>query len=164
MSTTVYRMFDADDELLYVGITLNPPARFAKHKQDKPWWTLVKRIELMHHETREAALSTEKHFIETEKPLWNVVHRDGVEPIPWKKLREMYPQIARVERVLHDLPAAPEFCSMDFYIEMLRVGEIDQIPEPHQGRIMVRLARRSPDCAQDPCPSCGEDAFPEDDE
>ncbi len=36
--TAVYRLYDADETLLYVGITYDTKTRFADHKVNKEWW------------------------------------------------------------------------------------------------------------------------------
>lgn len=70
----LYRFFDADDVLLYVGITMNAPARFGQHRDGKPWWGDVARIEMEHFGNRAEVAEAEIVAITTEKPLHNVVH------------------------------------------------------------------------------------------
>lgn len=72
--TTVYRLFDTDDRLLYVGIAGNPGRRFEQHRTDKAWWGDVARIDLEHFATREDALEAERHAITTERPTHNRIH------------------------------------------------------------------------------------------
>lgn len=86
-STTLYRFFDAQDRLLYIGIAGNPGRRFHQHAQEKPWWPQVTRSTMEHHPTREAALVAEKAAIQTEHPLWNVVH-NGDRPVPEAELTD----------------------------------------------------------------------------
>lgn len=73
-SCTLYRHFDAADELLYVGIAFEPAARRRQHAADKLWWLEVARTSYEHHPTREAALQAEAAAIRAERPRWNVVH------------------------------------------------------------------------------------------
>lgn len=47
MSAAVYRMYDADERLLYVGCSVQWPIRMGQH-QDKPWWQEVARVDLEH--------------------------------------------------------------------------------------------------------------------
>lgn len=70
--TAVYRLFDADDRLLYVGMTCNPDARLKWHKQNSPWWPEVRRKALIWCEDREVAEEEERSAIRLEKPLHNV--------------------------------------------------------------------------------------------
>lgn len=74
----LYRFFNSTDVLLYVGITVDPGARFKKHGGDKPWWGQVDRIGIEHFATRADALDAERKAIKEEKPLHNVVHNEFV--------------------------------------------------------------------------------------
>lgn len=76
----LYRFFDASDVLLYVGITVDPGARFKKHGGDKEWWGEVDRIDIARHATRKEALDAERKAIKEEQPLHNVVHNEFVQP------------------------------------------------------------------------------------
>lgn len=73
----VYRFYGADRELLYIGITINPPARFTRHQAGKSWWDDVVRIALEQHPSRESALLAEREYIITERPRHNIDHNDG---------------------------------------------------------------------------------------
>lgn len=70
--TMLYRLYDADGRLLYIGVTCNPQQRWDGHRGDKPWWPLVARKELTTYPDRSAALTAERDAIRTEKPLHNV--------------------------------------------------------------------------------------------
>ncbi|GAB1331708.1 GIY-YIG nuclease family protein [Streptomyces sennicomposti] len=39
--TAVYRLFDAEETLLYVGMSVSPERRFEEHSKKKPWWPEV---------------------------------------------------------------------------------------------------------------------------
>jgi hypothetical protein len=75
--TDLYRYFDKDDRLLYVGISFHAAARASQHKADKPWWPQSVRMEIEHLPTREAALAAEANAIRTEAPLHNVMGNRG---------------------------------------------------------------------------------------
>ncbi len=72
--TTLYRFYNNDDELLYVGISEKGPERWKAHRKDKPWWTDVARTTTHHYDTRTEALDAERAAIIAEKPKHNVVH------------------------------------------------------------------------------------------
>lgn len=74
--TTLYRLYDSADDLLYIGIGGNPGRRFEQHRTEKPWWGDVARIALEHHPTRDAALKAELTAIRTENPRHNIAGRD----------------------------------------------------------------------------------------
>jgi len=67
----VYRFYDENDTLLYVGCSLNPFSRFMSHR-DKPRH-LIRHIEIEWFENRNMAESAEAVAIRREKPLWNKV-------------------------------------------------------------------------------------------
>lgn len=70
--TALYRFFDQKDQLLYVGITRDPPGRWAQHAADKAWWPSVSVREVEWWPTRPAAEAAEKAAITAERPLHNV--------------------------------------------------------------------------------------------
>lgn len=70
--TAVYRLFDKDGTLLYVGITCKPPRRFSQHKTQKPWWPDVIRKDVEWMESWGDAARAEEDAIRQEIPLWNI--------------------------------------------------------------------------------------------
>lgn len=91
---TLYRFFDRAGQLLYIGITVNPPARFRDH-QNKTWWHLVTTIALETHATQASLLEAEQRAIVAERPLFNVVHNTPivVENSPRKGVFTLQPAI-----------------------------------------------------------------------
>ena len=73
----LYRFFDEADQLLYIGITLNPGARWKQHRADKPWWTDVATVTVETHPDRTSVLEAERTAILAEHPLHNVIHNRG---------------------------------------------------------------------------------------
>ncbi|MER5902987.1 GIY-YIG nuclease family protein [Streptomyces mirabilis] len=69
--TALYRFYDAEDRLLYVGITSNPKARWRAHARDKYWWPEVSRKTIEWFETRKSAERIEKIEVEEESPAYN---------------------------------------------------------------------------------------------
>ncbi|MDH6189199.1 GIY-YIG catalytic domain protein [Streptomyces sp. ADI96-15] len=70
--TALYRLYDGDGTLLYIGITADVEQRMRGHRSDKPWWPAVARTELEWHPTRTVALVEELQAIQREKPLHNL--------------------------------------------------------------------------------------------
>lgn len=64
----VYRYFDADDRLLYVGVTWNPGDRLAQHRH-KPWHADVAREERVWFHHRMDALLAERWATRNLHPL-----------------------------------------------------------------------------------------------
>lgn len=77
--TALYRLYDADDVLLYVGIAKDPKARWRSHSRTAraTWWPSVSRKAVEWFDTREAADRAETEAINTEKPLHNRRKREG---------------------------------------------------------------------------------------
>lgn len=72
MTHTLYRFYDAEDRLLYVGLSVNPGRRLEKHRGTQPWWSDVARIEMEQHLDMQTLRAAEREAIETERPLYNV--------------------------------------------------------------------------------------------
>lgn len=85
--TAVYRLYDADERLLYVGVAVSPRARLSTHAREKPWWGDVKREVVEWHPERSAALAAEAVAIHAEGPVYNrLIPADG-DPAGPRKLR-----------------------------------------------------------------------------
>lgn len=74
--TTVYRIFDHANTLLYVGISNRVDARIEQHRKDKEWFWRVDRITTVNYPDRATALEVEKAAIISEKPIYNVIHNN----------------------------------------------------------------------------------------
>lgn len=71
----LYRLFDRDDVLLYVGISYNPRARLAGHTTARTArWHFVVRVSVERFSDRDRALVAERAAIRSEHPLYNVRH------------------------------------------------------------------------------------------
>lgn len=73
-SHVLYRFYSHTGQLLYVGITANPPARFSQHQDDKDWWSLVSGMKIETYGSREELAEAERSAIRIEHPLHNIVH------------------------------------------------------------------------------------------
>lgn len=74
MAHVLYRFYSATGQLLYVGITMNPPQRFKAHRDSKDWWPEVAGISIEHYASRTDLANAERRAIQVERPLHNVVH------------------------------------------------------------------------------------------
>lgn len=70
--TALYRLYDADGALLYVGISNNPKRRFSGHRSDKPWWPEVDRHTVDWFDNMWFASVAERTAITTEAPRYNI--------------------------------------------------------------------------------------------
>ena len=78
----LYRYFDEDGELLYIGITNDPGRRWSQHIATKPWARQISTIRLEAHPDRVAVLAAEREAIQSEHPRYNVVHAARLTPAP----------------------------------------------------------------------------------
>jgi hypothetical protein len=67
----VYRMFDSQGHLLYIGVTGDLGKRLGQHL-DRRWFPLVERITLEWFASRAAALVAERRAICAEHPRYNL--------------------------------------------------------------------------------------------
>ena len=76
----LYRLYDADGELLYIGQTYRPARRISYHKSrarsdfGSDWFLDVCRAEWQRYPDYDAVLWAEREAIKAERPRYNVVH------------------------------------------------------------------------------------------
>ena len=70
----LYRHFDAEGKLLYVGVSISALNRLASHQQNSHWFWDISKVEVSKFETRQASLDAETAAIKNEKPLHNIIH------------------------------------------------------------------------------------------
>lgn len=76
MTHFVYRYYNADGRLLYVGCSKNPWTRYKTHRQDSRLWiNEVARGRISVFPDQATALEAERAAIIAEKPLYNKTHR-----------------------------------------------------------------------------------------
>lgn len=69
--TELYRHYDKDDNLLYVGISISTIARLTQHRANKKWFKDITSIKIERFDEREDACKAELKAIKDEKPLHN---------------------------------------------------------------------------------------------
>jgi predicted GIY-YIG superfamily endonuclease len=84
--TALYRLYDANDVLLYLGITFSPRARWEQHRREKTWAHLVTRRTVEWYPDRPSALAAEAAATAAEKPLhdYSWRHRQEQEKPEWR--------------------------------------------------------------------------------
>jgi predicted GIY-YIG superfamily endonuclease len=85
----LYRFWNADNELLYVGISSNFFARVGAHKNTQPWFSQVAYTTLEHFPNRKSVDAAETKAIRTEHPLHNKAKRVDYVP-PEFHLKSIY--------------------------------------------------------------------------
>lgn len=97
MRHALYRMFDADRRLLYIGRTSSWPHRLEQHEAGKVWWADVAHVAIEYHDSY-LIDEAERRAIVTERPVYNVEHND------WT-----HAGISSMERrILDCMPSLPE--------------------------------------------------------
>lgn len=75
LTTDLYRLYDAEGTLLYIGISKSAMARMKQHAKEKEWWLEVRRIEIEHVlGGRCDAELAERRAIESERPKYNITY------------------------------------------------------------------------------------------
>lgn len=72
----LYRLYDADNNLLYVGITSNVGDRFAQHSHERTWWPQVDRCQVELFPDRLSLEAGERLAILKEHPRYNVMYNE----------------------------------------------------------------------------------------
>jgi len=74
--TVLYRYYDDQDVLLYVGVSANMPGRLEGHEADSTWMDFAARSTMDHFAERDDAEAAEVAAIEADHPLFNVLHNE----------------------------------------------------------------------------------------
>jgi excisionase family DNA binding protein len=72
METSLYRHFDKDGNLLYVGISINFLVRLSQHRDVSFWFSKIAEVKVEKFETRRMALEAETAAILKENPAHNL--------------------------------------------------------------------------------------------
>jgi hypothetical protein len=77
MPTELYRYFNAQGDLLYVGISIHAMVRASRHRNSgNGWWSEAVTVTVERFPTRALAQAGEVQAIQQEKPLHNVIYAD----------------------------------------------------------------------------------------
>ena len=70
----LYRHFNDQGELLYVGMSLSTVARLMEHRCNSHWFYDIVNIKIEYFPDMESVLKAETLAIKMEKPLHNIMH------------------------------------------------------------------------------------------
>ena len=73
MRCDLYRIFNADGDLLYIGISFDALTRLAQHR-GKSWFPEHPKVVVQTFDTEAEAKAAERTAIKTEHPKHNIVH------------------------------------------------------------------------------------------
>lgn len=93
----LYRLFDVNHHLLYVGISNNPPYRFEQHAADKAWWPEVNFVTIEWLEDRLLALTAETDAIWFQQPKYNRSRPYSSSEGIWLQVSKRFPILKRLE-------------------------------------------------------------------
>ncbi len=80
--TYVYRLWDKDKKLLYVGVSNNWAHRINQHKQQKQWSCEISSVTVQEFSSRSEAIDAESDAIKLENPKYNIAGRVSTLPDP----------------------------------------------------------------------------------
>jgi excinuclease UvrABC nuclease subunit len=69
---TLYRFYDAEGSLLYVGITKFFEPRLKQHYKNAEWFFDTASVKLEHYQTRQEVERAETQAIQQESPRYNL--------------------------------------------------------------------------------------------
>jgi len=75
-TTELYRYFDKNDNLLYVGISKSAIVRRSQHQGASHWYNKHTKVTTERFSTKREALNAERKAIKAEKPIHNVIHNE----------------------------------------------------------------------------------------
>lgn len=67
----LYRHFDSNNVLLYVGVSVSAVHRLTQHKRTAHWFNDLSRVDIEQFSSRKAVLAAEKKAVVNEKPKYN---------------------------------------------------------------------------------------------
>ena len=70
--TVLYRHWDAEGRLLYIGISHDAERRLREHRQCSPWAPQIAKVEMVEYRSRPEAARAERNAIRAENPIHNV--------------------------------------------------------------------------------------------
>lgn len=68
----LYRLYDTEGRLLYVGISLRPDTRVMVHRSRQPWGKQIATYTAAEYPNREAAKAAERWAIHHQNPIHNL--------------------------------------------------------------------------------------------
>ncbi|HJV75458.1 MAG TPA: GIY-YIG nuclease family protein [Noviherbaspirillum sp.] len=106
VKTALYRHFDKDGILLYVGISLSALTRLGQHRENAHWFNSISDVKMEFFDSRQEAIAAEKAAIKSERPRHNIIHAEDIPQatVMNAALRERLLKILE-QRIIHINPA-----------------------------------------------------------
>jgi len=150
--TQLYRHFDAQGRLLYVGISLSAVARLTQHRNSSDWYSQISRVEIQKFDTRLEAEGAEWEAIQKENPIHNIIGNK-----PTSRLSKF----EREKRPFYYKPLHPIcWCLYELEVEILGQDEADEAlidveKTLTQEQIVYGIATKAGIYAKAFCDHCG---------
>lgn len=142
---SVYRYYDDDGMLIYVGMTKRGVLRNFEHAALKEWWPFVSKQEVDHYPSCEAALSAERLAIQTYRPPFNHQHNIDYQAMHGAYLRLRQQPLEDVEERGLDLLAGGRRLDLSLSVVDLpdKKGRFTLRSEPEDCAIAQHLVLKS---------------------
>jgi len=143
MDNLIYKFYNINNELLYVGITNNMKIRLKQHKQDKDWFEEINKINISEKMTRNEAHIYEIYYISNEKPKYNIDYINGgkvnfaIDILIFKEYKKekrkkinidivlgMYNSGKTIEDIATELKYSPEYITQNLRSRLIELGDI----------------------------------------
>jgi len=128
---TVYRLYDAEHNPLYVGATANLEQRIAHHRSQREWWPEVASVETETFPSLGTAIDAELARIKTLTPRYNRRHNSAYAGPPPKTSRGVRVSSGRLKmlRVLKNMTqrklSAESGVSQNTIVYMEKQGRVE---------------------------------------
>ena len=141
MNTQLYRHFDKENKLLYIGISLSTFARLSQHKDHSEWFKQINRVSIEHFENREEAMAAERKAIKSENPMFNIAMKKTMAEIRKEDeaQRNRLYDIAQKEKkeVVKKVIDYHVAYSIDQVIKMLGITQAEMLKHISNGNISI---------------------------
>lgn len=108
----LYRHYDEDGKLLYVGITDQPARRLTEHERNAPWRGKIASVITQRFNSQQEAVVAERIAIHDENPIWNIdrhpVEREVMVPFQARLPERLHMKLAWLNRKLPGGPSMQE--------------------------------------------------------
>jgi predicted GIY-YIG superfamily endonuclease len=141
--TCLYRHFDKDGALLYVGVSLSAVHRLAQHRDASHWYAEIASVKIERFTDRKEALTAERAAITAENPRHNL-YRPSVKEVARTRADDSRQDLVRrlVQfNPLYSLENAAVVlqCGKTAIDRLINSGELGFVTIPHGGGARRRI-------------------------
>lgn len=102
--TALYRHFDCNGKLLYVGVSIDPIVRLKEHKRTSDWFREISSITIEWFPSRRLARMAEEDAILRESPAFNLMHnRKLIRDLQYRAARCMNAPVTDAQKLRDDM-------------------------------------------------------------